>query len=292
MDRAYWRGCAAEWFELFATDAWFETGEHRARSEGAGGSRGAPAGIVCRSRGPGEERARERAAQQSGVGRERTKALKKLTTLLLTFLLGATVALAQDNVSGKYEGTIKSPDEKGSLELKSEGGKISGRLQNGEKSLESSEGSLKDGMLSLTFGKDASLTARVEGDLIVGEWRSGTQKRAIEFKKVPVATATATAAPATDLSGQWEAVADANGQPFPFLLTLKVEGEKVTGSSSSQLGEAMIKEGSWKDGKLVINLENQNGVIAMSASIVEGKLSGEFDYAGQLQGRWVAVKKN
>jgi hypothetical protein len=44
----------------------------------------------------------------------------KLTTLLLTFLLGATVAFAQDNVSGKYEGTIKSPDESISLELKSQ----------------------------------------------------------------------------------------------------------------------------------------------------------------------------
>jgi hypothetical protein len=42
----------------------------------------------------------------------------------------------------------------------------------------------------------------------------------------------------------------------------------------------------------MISLENQNGVITMSASVIEGKLSGEFDYAGQLQGKWVAVKKN
>ena len=223
----------------------------------------------------------------------------KLTTLFLTFLLGATVALAQDTVAGKYEGTVKTPDERVSLELKSEGGKISGRLQNGEKSLDSSEGSLEAGTLSLTFGKDSSLTAKVDGDKIVGEWRSGAQKRAIELKKMSVANApgstattpaTATAA-ATDLSGQWEAVADANGQPFPFLLTLKIEGEKVTGSSSSQLGEAPITAGSWKDGKLVFSLENQNGTINMSASVIEGKLSGEFDYAGQLQGKWVAVRK-
>jgi hypothetical protein len=214
----------------------------------------------------------------------------KIATLLLTFLLGATVALAQDNVSGKYEGTIKSPDEKISLELKSEGGKISGRLQNGQKSLDSSEGTLTNGNLRLLFDKDTSFSAKVDGDTIAGEW----QKRVFELKRVPAAAA-APATPAaatTDLSGQWEAVADANGQPFPFLLTLKVEGEKVTGSSSSQLGEATIKEGSWKDGKLVINLENQNGIIAMSASVIEGKLSGEFDYAGQLQGKWVAVKKN
>ena len=226
----------------------------------------------------------------------------KLTTLLLTFLLGATVALAQDNASGKYEGTLKSPDERVSLELKTERGKISGRLQNGEKSLDSSEGSLTNGTLSLSFGKDSSLTGKVDGDKIVGEWRQGAQNRAIELKRIPAAPASAAAptapaapaaaAPAFNLNGQWEAVADANGQPFPFLLTLKLDGETVTGNSSSQLGEAPVRDGSWKEGKLAFTLEGSNGNISMIASVVDGKLSGEFDYAGQLQGKWVAVKKN
>ena len=221
----------------------------------------------------------------------------KLTTLLLTFLLGATVALAQDNVSGKYEGTIKRPDESMSLELKNEGGKISGRLQNGQKSLESSEGSLENGNLRLIFDKDTSFSAKVEGDKLVGEW----QKRVFELKRVPAPAAAAApaaapatpaaAAPALNLNGQWEAVADATGQPFPFLLTLKVDGETVTGNSSSQLGEAAVKDGSWKDGKLAFVLEGSNGNISMVATVVDGKLSGEFDYAGQLQGKWVAVKK-
>ena len=228
----------------------------------------------------------------------------KLTTLLLTFLLGATVALAQAPAPKltHYGGTLKNPDEGVVLILTTQGDKVSGRLegvQNKNIALESSEGSLKDGNLSLSFGKDASLTAKVDDETVVGELRQGTQKRAFELKRsgvdVGLVQAPAPAAPAAaiiDLSGQWEAVADANGQPFPFLLTLKVEGDKVTGNSSSQLGEAAIKEGSWKDGKLAISLENQNGVIVMSAVVVEGKLSGEFDYAGQLQGKWVAVRKN
>ena len=94
------------------------------------------------------------------------------------------------------------------------------------------------------------------------------------------------------MSGQWDAVADANGQPFPFLLTLKVDGENVTGNSSSQLGEAPIKTGKWKDGRLSIEVEGGQGTIVMSATVIEGKLSGEFDFAGQLSGKWVAVKKN
>jgi hypothetical protein len=32
-------------------------------------------------------------------------------------------------------------------------------------------------------------------------------------------------------------------------------------------------------------------VIAMMATIVEGKLSGDYDFAGQLSGKWVAIKK-
>ena len=44
---------------------------------------------------------------------------------------------------------------------------------------------------------------------------------------------------------------------FLSLLTLKVDGEKVTGSSSSQLGTSPITSGTWKDGKLAIVLEGR-----------------------------------
>jgi hypothetical protein len=223
---------------------------------------------------------------------------------LLTFilLLGTVPVFAQapvpaDTFSGKYEGTIKAAagtaEEKLSLELKNDGGKVSGRLMRGAAAMDVTDGSLKDGNLSLSFGKDAVLTAKVDGDKLVGDWTAGTQKRGVELKKVPaVAAAAAAAAAPINLSGQWDAVADANGQPFPFLLTLKVEGQSVTGGSSSQLGEAAIKTGSWKDGRLTFEMEGQNGTIAMTATVIEGKLSGEFDFAGQLQGKWVAVRKN
>jgi len=196
---------------------------------------------------------------------------------------------------GKYEGTAKAAD--GSLltvtfELKSEGGKVSGSATSGTTTMKVSEGTLADKKLTLKLeGHTGVLTATVEGDKITGEWVEGEQKRAVELKKV-AATATATT-PTTPfvLAGEWEAVADANGQPFPFNLVLKLDGEKVSGSSSSQLGESTVTNGTWKDGHLAFQLESSNGVITMSATIVEGKLSGEFDYAGQLSGRWVAVKK-
>jgi hypothetical protein len=230
----------------------------------------------------------------------------KLSLLTLTFLLGSIVAFAQattpPDVSGRYEGMVKRPgattEEKVAIELKSEAGKISGRAIHGDKSIESTQGKFENGTLTLEFGKDRSFVGKFDGDKLTGEVLDGTQKIPLELKKVmPAASTTAPAAPAAalaafNLNGQWDAVADANGQPFPFLLTLKVDGENVSGGSSSQLGEAPIKTGKWKDGRLSIELDGSNGVIVMSATVIEGKLSGEFDFAGQLSGKWVAVKKN
>jgi hypothetical protein len=234
----------------------------------------------------------------------------KTILLTLTFLLGSIVAFAQSTVpstlAGTYEGMVKRPgataEEKVSLELKTEGGKISGQAKHGDMIADVTDGKFENGTLTLSFGKDAKLVAKVDGDKLVGEAVHGTEKVPIDLKKVtPAASATpAAAAPAAaaaapgavNLNGQWEAVADANGQPFPFLLTLKIDGEAVSGSSSSQLGEATVKNGSWKDGRLSFQLEGSNGTIAMSATVIDGKLSGEFDYSGQLQGKWVAVKKN
>lgn len=226
--------------------------------------------------------------------------IRTFSLFLLTFVLGASVALAQDTLSGKYEGTVKTAgaaDEKVSLELKNDGGKVTGRLMKGETAVDISEGTLAASKLSLKLGAAGTVSAVVEGDKITGDWAAGATKGTIELKKVTAAASAAApaAAPADtnfNLNGEWDGVADAQGQPFPFVLTLKVDGQTVTGSSSSQLGESVLKNGSWKDGKLVFELEGQNGVISMSAVVIEGKLSGEFDFAGQLQGKWVAVKKN
>jgi hypothetical protein len=243
----------------------------------------------------------------------------RYAVLLLTFVLGAAVAFAQgtpaaapaqgatDALAGKYEGTVNGSAERVSLELKSQGGKLSGQLRSGQNAFDVTEGTFKEGMLSLGFGKQAKFNGKVDGDKIAGELSIGSEKKSIELKRSAVAITAATpagsaaapitATPATpsaafNLNGDWEAMADANGQPFPFLLTLKVEGETVTGNSSSQLGDATVKAGTWKDGRLSFQLEGSNGTITMSATVVDGKLSGDFDYAGQLQGKWVAVRKN
>ena len=218
----------------------------------------------------------------------------RLAVLAITFLLGSVVAFAQGatapDLTGTYEGIVKVPDQpegKVSIELKTEGGKISGRAIHGQRIIELTEAKFENGTLTLKFDKDHMFIAKVDGDKLVGEVTNGTQKIPLELKKV-----TPAAAAAFNLNGQWDGVADANGQPFPFLLTLKVDGENVTGSSSSQLGDATLKNGTWKDGKLSFEVEGSSGSIAMTATVIDGKLSGDFDFSGQLQGKWSAVRKN
>jgi hypothetical protein len=216
--------------------------------------------------------------------------------LTLTFLLGSIIAFAQATPpTGTYEAMVKIPnrgEEKVTLEIKNEGGKLTGRVTHGPKTLDSTEAKLDNGTLTLNFGEGRILVAKVDVDKLIGEVTDGPEKIPVEFKKVTPAAAAAPAAAPFKLDGNWDGVADANGQPFPFALTLTVEGETVTGSSSSQMGDAVVKSGTWKDGKLSFQLEGQNGTITLTGTVIEGKLSGEFDYAGQLSGRWVAVKKN
>jgi hypothetical protein len=93
------------------------------------------------------------------------------------------------------------------------------------------------------------------------------------------------------ISGEWDAVADAAGTSFPFTLKLKLEGDKVTGSSDSAQGTAPLSKGTFSANKLSFSLESQNGAIVMSAMVKDGKLNGDFDFAGQMTGKWEAKKK-
>jgi hypothetical protein len=221
------------------------------------------------------------------------KSFLSLQVVVLTFLLVPAIALGQNTspLTGKYEGTAKTPsgDVKLTLDLVEEGGKFSGRITTSANVYEVTKGQLVDGLLSLELQNKetlAKLAVRQKDGQLVGNLSAHGETGTVELKKIVAAPSMA-----EFLTGQWDATADANGQPFPFSLTLKVESEKVTGSSTSELGTSPITTGTWKDGKLVFVLDSSNGQIGMVATIVDGKLVGDFDYAGQMTGKWAAVKK-
>ncbi len=222
--------------------------------------------------------------------------LPRSATLLALLLLSPLALCAQtqkpaaDQFAGTYKGTAKmgSGEMDVTLEVKSANGNISGRAVTAGTEYQITSGQVVDGKLTLKFGtaNPASLVLQQREDKLVGDWIRGDQKGTVELKKIA-----AEPSMAEFLTGQWDGTADANGQPFPFLLTLKVDGEKVTGTSSSDLGTSPITTGSWKDGKLVFVLDSANGQIGMVATIIDGKLVGDFDLSGQMTGKWAAVKR-
>ena len=227
--------------------------------------------------------------------------LRLLVPLAVIGLMALTVAgqqlstvqpNAQGSLTGKYEGTAKDStgETKVTLDLVDESGKFSGTFATQLGIFKLVKGQMADGLLSFELEITKSrvpprpsprLSLRLKDDKLAGTLWDGVKTSDIELRK----------AVKDEISGEWDAVADAQGQPFPFSLLLKLDGDKVSGSSSSQLGASNISTGTWKDGKLAIMLESGSGQIALIATMVEGKLSGDYDFAGQTSGKWVATKK-
>ena len=207
--------------------------------------------------------------------------------LLVVSLTVAAQPGPQASLTGKYEGMAKNEtgEQKVKLDLVEDAGKYSGTLTTAQGSFKILKGQMANGVLTLDIekpgGGSGQMSFKKNGDVLVATFTEAGKTVNIDFRK----------ASADDISGEWDAVADAQGQAVPFTLTLKVDGDKVTGSSNSQLGTATISNGTWKDGKLSIVLEGGSGNITMAATIVDGKLSGDFDFAGQMSGKWVAQKK-
>ena len=212
-----------------------------------------------------------------------------LASFALLLLVSIAAAQPQPSWAGKYAGVVKDEngaEQKLALDIIEDAGKYSGTFTTARGSFKILKGQMANGVLTLDIekpgGSSGQMSFKKNGEVLVATFTEAGKTVSIDFRK----------AAAEDISGEWEAVADANGQAVPFVLSLKLEGEKITGSSNSQLGTANISSGTWKDGKLAIVLEGGSGQITMVATIVEGKLSGDFDFAGQVAGKWVAQKKN
>jgi hypothetical protein len=219
--------------------------------------------------------------------------IRKLITIStagFVLLLVAFMASAQPQASltGKYEGTVKDDlgqQQKLTLDLVEDSGKYSGTLILAKGSFKILKGQMANGTLTLDIekpgGSSGPMSLKKSPEGLTATYTEAGKNTTVDFRK----------AAADEISGEWEAVADAQGQAFPFVLVLKLDGEKVTGSSSSQLGSSNVSTGTWKDGKLAVVLESGTGQITLVATMVEGKLSGEYDFAGQTSGKWVAQKK-
>lgn len=213
-------------------------------------------------------------------------------------------AQAKDPLSGKYEGVAKSEqigDIPLTVEIKNDNGKVSGKIDTPQGPAPITSGTFDNGKLTMKFdagGNEGSVTATLDGDKITGKWELAGQGGSLELKRAGMASSGGAAKPAggapaagDPVSGDWEATADAGGTSLPFTLKLKLEGDKVTGSSESAQGSVALSKGTFANNKLSFSLETPNGAIGMTGTVKDGKIVGDFDFAGQMTGKWEATKK-
>lgn len=189
---------------------------------------------------------------------------------------------------GKYDGVFKSDqmgDIPSTVEIENNNGELSGKINTPQGPAAITGGTFDNGKVVMKFdagGNEGTVTAMLDGDKITGKWELGGQSGGLELKRAGMAALSAAApaapkkeiAPASGdpLSGVWDAAADAQGTSIPFTLKLKLEGDKVTGSSDSAQGSVALTKGTWAANKLTFSVDSPNGSIGMTATIKDGKL--------------------
>jgi len=249
---------------------------------------------------------------------------RKLTTPMLVAVLLTISAVAsaapfnksnqpgqnKDTLSGKYEGVAKS-DQIGDIpltvEIKNDNGKLTGKIDTPQGPAAITGGTFEGGKIVMKFdagGNEGTVTAMLDGDKITGKWELAGQGGGLELKRAAMAAsapassvggAAKPAAPAAaagdPITGEWDCSADANGSAVPFTLKIKLDGDKVTGTSDGGQGSAPISAGSYAAGKLSFSIDVGGTVVKMTGLVKEGKVAGDFDFGGQMTGKWEGKKK-
>ena len=175
-------------------------------------------------------------------------------------------------------------------------GKLGGTIDSSMGRVDITSAALADDTLNMTIdmqGMPGTLKGKVQGSRIDGVWVVGEQSGPFVLTKSSGAATPGTAAPADPVSGEWEGEAVVQGQPMPFTLTLKLNGDTVTGEMASSMGKVPLASGAWKDGTLLITFPYVGGEpVSMGGQIQAGKIAGVLDYNnGEMQGTWTATRK-
>src|SRR5258708_39624643 len=102
----------------------------------------------------------------------------------------ATKPPTADQFAGNYKGAAKDPAGAITLtlEIKSENGKISGRLITPHKEQPFTSNDLADGKLTVRTGSgdsSAALVLQLQDRKLVGEWKADGKTRQVEFERAP-----------------------------------------------------------------------------------------------------------
>jgi hypothetical protein len=97
---------------------------------------------------------------------------------------------------------------------------------------------------------------------------------------------------ADPISGTWDVMFQVEGHPTAATLELRLKRHTVTGKvSSAHTGPGRVTDGTWADNRLAFTaVFEQHGPIAMTASLQEGRLVGEFRTEGFVA-KWEAKRR-
>ncbi len=96
------------------------------------------------------------------------------------------------------------------------------------------------------------------------------------------------------VAGTWQLTFQTDQGAVDADMTLKQDGQKVTGSLISPQGEAPI-DGTFTDGKLVLSMSVDAGgqalVITFNGALEKDTLKGDVDFGGFGSATWSATRK-
>ena len=96
------------------------------------------------------------------------------------------------------------------------------------------------------------------------------------------------------VDGAWKLTFQTDQGAIDADMTLKQDGQKVTGSLTSPQGEAPI-EGTFNSGKLVLTMsvdaQGQALVITFNGALEKDTLKGDVDFGGFGSAQWSATRK-
>lgn len=237
----------------------------------------------------------------------------KSTFLGVALLVGmaSAPAFAQSGPAGTWEVVVESPQgaQNLTLELKVAGDKADGTLTSMVGTMPVT-GTVKPEGLELSGTLEVQgmslpivVTAKTVADTIDGSMKFGDfgefpfkGKRAVGAPPAPptASSSAAPAAPATGIVGKWNVTLTLQGMgEFPLSATFAQEGETVTGTLTSMMGEVPVK-GTFVGSalKLEFTTETPQGplTVNMTGDLTSQGLTGKASIAGLGEADWKAVR--
>ncbi len=201
----------------------------------------------------------------------------------IVLILSACLAFAA-GVPGKYKLTASAPNGQEynvTLVIKDDGGKASGTIvsEQGELALEDVAISGNDVTFKIPLGQGPlPVKLTVTGDTIKGEGKMGDagtipMKGTRDGASAPAAAATPTA---VSVTGKWKAAAKTpDGQQVGVTFDLKQDGEKVTGSVTTDNGDTVdISEGKCANGELSFKVPTDEGAWLVKVKVNGTEMTG------------------